>query len=503
MKRTRSCQESEATWKRLLELSQFNENRNARNASASEDDPFDCRSLAVPPTRTLVKSVLQEYEQKWKALDDRKLVKEPANSDDIEESEAANNNETLSKKKKIRRGGWDFTQGRQLRLPKDFDYKTKLKAPPPISQDKDEHKVIDLLNPTRQLSYHQELWKLFASVPTVEDIKETARSNAQIPRTMQVYNEIVEGTKRVPRLDAHGLSRLRMSDRHGLPPPTTEQERTKPHTSTIRFEFWRRQLKRGSYIFIFLYSCYHCNCNYVVRYPHPIHFHAGSAPDGRRMVLEFLASQTLLDVHNAIVQMTEDDVWTSQKDTTDSGCFFIEDQFYSTGTTDYTGPIIRWIDGGGLPNPTRRGYLGIATTKPFTNVKPMKEATLNHIPFRLGIRYYHVTHGDVECSFSITDSRLVHPATVPYPIIHDIWTPSYPLTLCDACERFAATYVYHHRGSAAKDFQDGEPKALCDNCCGQLKLLEKEKSSLQLYAVWKNKSELSVGMIRDDQCRFF
>jgi hypothetical protein len=238
-------------------------------------------------------------------------------------------------------------------------------------------------------------------------------------------------------------------------------------------------------------------------YPHPIHFHAGSAPEGRRMVLEFLASQTLLDVHNAIVQMTEDDVWTSQKDTIDSGCFFIEDQFYSTGTTDYTGPIIRWIDGGGPPNPARRGYLGIAATNPFTDVKPMKEATLNEIPFRLGIRYCHVTHGDVECCFSITDTRLVHPATVPYPIIHDIWTPSYPLTLCDACERFAATYVYHHRGSAAEDYQDGEPKALCDNCCDQLKLLEKEKSSLQLYAVWKRKSELSVGMIRADKIRFF
>lgn len=186
-----------------------------------------------------------------------------------------------------------------------------------------------------------------------------------------------------------------------------------------------------------------------------------------------------------------------------SGCFFIENQFYATGPTDYTGPIIRWIDGGGPPNPARRNYLGISPTKSFLDVKPMNKATLFHVPFRLGMRYYHATHGDVECSFSVTDTRLVQRATIPYPIIHDIWTPSYPLTLCDVCERFVATYVYHHRGTAANSFQDGEPRALCHTCCDQLKLLEKDKSALQLHAAWKSKPELSLGMIRNDQCRFF
>eukprot|EP00980_Cylindrotheca_fusiformis_P003782 scaffold834_cov123-Cylindrotheca_fusiformis.AAC.29 len=472
MKRRRTCQDQEARWKRLMELSHLQTEGGGLPKSPpvddddgnndDDDDLFDCSSLAVPPTRELVESVLLEHLEKWKALDDRKLVKDPAAS-------AAAGNESSSRK----RVRWDFD--RQLRLPKDFDYRTVLKEPPPHGPN--DATVIDLLDPTRRhpLSYPQELWKLFAAVPTVNDIKDQARSNAQLPRTMHVYNEIVEGTKRVPRLDAHALSRLRMSDRHGMPPPSPEgSKQQSPSVSTIRFEFLRRQLKRGS------------------------------APDGRRMVLEFLSSQTLLDVHNSIVQMLEDDEWVSQEEgQTDSGCFFIEDQFYSTGTTDYTGPIIQWIDGGGPPNPARRGYLGISATKSFHDVKPMHETTLTQVPFRLGMRYYHATHGDVECSFSVTDVRMVKRANVPYPIIHDIWTPTYPLTHCDACERFAATYVYHHRGTAAHGFQDGEPKALCDNCCDQLKLLEKEKSALQLHTVWKNKSELSLGMIRNDQCRFF
>lgn len=270
MKRKRSCQESEATWKRLLELSRWKQQ--TKNATPSKndghddnDDPFDCRSLAVPPTRTLVENVLQEYVQKWKALDDRRLVKAHSN-DDIESEESLNNNEAAFKTKMMKRGGWDATHTRQLRLPHGFDYTTSLKAPPSISHEKGDQKVIDLLDPTRQLSYHQELWKLFASVPTVEDIKKRARSNAHIPKTMHVYNEIVEGTKRVPRLDAHGLSRLRMADRHGLPPTTTpEQEGSQPKTSTIRFEFLKRQLKRGSYGFLAVVVIVASK----QRYPHP------------------------------------------------------------------------------------------------------------------------------------------------------------------------------------------------------------------------------------------
>jgi hypothetical protein len=82
--------------------------------------------------------------------------------------------------------------------------------------------MISLLDPSRQLSYHQELWKLFASVAKNEEIEKEARSGAQLPQTMRVYKDIIEGTKQSSRLDGHSLSRLRMMDRHELPPPASQ-----------------------------------------------------------------------------------------------------------------------------------------------------------------------------------------------------------------------------------------------------------------------------------------
>lgn len=456
MKRRRSCQESEATWKTLIGLSPRVQAETTE--TDQHDDLFDCRSLAVPQTRTLVEDVLNDHTKKWKDLDHRKIVKDPP---PLKASE-----NKLARAVRFKR---------QLDLPDNFDYETKLTAPP--TPGKNDDLVIDLLDPTLQESHHQELWKLFSKVPTVETIKEHDRSNAQIPHTLKVYNEIVEGTKRSRRLDAHGLARLRMSDRHGLPPPSLLQQASKnkkPDTSTIRLEFWKRQPKRGSY------------------------------PEWCRMVLEFLASQTLLDVHMTIVQMTEDDAWTfQQEEHDDSGFFFIENQFYSTGKIDYTGPIIQWIDGRGPPNPARRQFLGITTMENFT-VTPMNETILGKIPFRLGFRYYHVTHGDVECSFFATDKRLTHHANIPYPIIHDIWTQPYTPQLCKACNRHPAVYAYKANAShCSKD----KRTALCENCCTQLNLFEKEKDSLELYSTWKNRSELSValsmGILRGNLPRFF
>ena len=56
--------------------------------------------------------------------------------------------------------------------------------------------------------------------------------------------------------------------------------------TTIRLECWKRQLKRGS------------------------------SPDGNRLVLELLGTQTLQDVHDVIVELSHDDLWDdSQLDT--------------------------------------------------------------------------------------------------------------------------------------------------------------------------------------------
>ncbi|CAJ1931948.1 unnamed protein product [Cylindrotheca closterium] len=610
MKRRHTCQESEEKWKQLLTLSQFGTKHhlpmsmpmsmpmgNNKNDD-DDDDPqadnnhnnsnngfFDCQGMEAPTTKTLVDGVLEEFTAKWRALDARRILIDNDQND---------NNNTDSKempppppKRKYRRGGWEHTQEQLLTLPPNFDYTTSNDRPPSPSPNDKHDKVIDLLNPTQHYSYHQELWKLFQQIPTLEDLLDESRANAQIPNSLAVHSEMQKGNQLVHRMDAHALCRLRMSHRHGLPPPpitTTTTTTTcldddnnnnnNKMVGTIRFEFWRRQPKRGP------------------------------GPDPRRMVLEFLSSQTLLDVHHAIVGMTEDDDWTaSQKDdTNDAGCFFIEETFYTTngrekddderranndentqnaamttanstvggaaaanttnrpdengtpaatsvaalaenddnngdntgdGTAynnasatassndagmDYVTTIAQWLDGGGIPNPTRRQYLGIATSNRFRSSTPMKDAILKDIPFRLGVRYYHVMHGDVECSVMVTDKRLVSEPSagantnIPnnktpqqYPIIHDIWVPNYPVPICEACDRFAAVYVYFHRGTPAQKYQDGDPKGLCDNCCKALKLLEKEEArgALQLYHVWKNKFELSTAMVRSEQCRFF
>ena len=466
MKRKLSCRESNNRWKNLHQVPLVANKNESHPLSAGEEDPFDCKSLAVPPTRTLVESVLEEHVQRWKELDFRKIQRQRGNK----------NNDAME-------GG-----PRQLILPPNFDYRTNL-ASPPLPPDNDDN-VLDLLslsnqqeNPKKKMYYSQELWKLFASVPTASVIQEKARSDAKIPHTISVYREIQEAMKRYSRIDAHALARLRMSDRHGLPPPQQQPSLTTNKDNqigTIRFEFLRNQLRRGT------------------------------TPDNRRMVLEFLASQTLLDVHSVIVEMLEDDLWKSTKNETndndDSGCFFIENTFYTTGTVDYTTPIMEWIDGKlDVPNPARRRYLGLHMDP--ISAKKMSETTLENIPFQIGVRYYHATHGDVETCVCVTDQRFTnHHTNMIYPVIHDIWNPSYALPICNVCERFSAEYVYHDQQKSALvvGSSKSQEKALCQKCCHQLKLFDDEESNkLHLYHVWKNQSELSTSLARQEQGRYF
>jgi hypothetical protein len=95
---------------------------------------------------------------------------------------------------------------------------------------------------------------------------------------------------------------------------------------------------------------------------------------------------------------------TLYKEDEESGCFFIEDNFYLVGPVDYAQPILDWIDGyGSKPNPARSAYLGISAQTPLKTYKGMKDIQLGQVPFRLGLRYYHVCHGDVETSVMLTD----------------------------------------------------------------------------------------------------
>jgi hypothetical protein len=479
-----SSQESQERWKLLLK---HPKPRASGTATSSSIDPFECDSIAAPPAHAQVEKVLAESLQKWKELDDRKIVKdnkyehlenelellkrkraeeeEPADEIDQEDSEgqASRSRQKKREELKIHKGGWRFSD-KKLILPEFFDYATKLPAPPDDEECRD--RVISLLDPSKHLSYHQELWNLFASVPTVESLEQEAKQGMHLPFTTAVYNEIVEGTAKNVRLDGHSLSRLRMADRHGLPPVLNDVR----DTATIRMECWRRQPKRGN------------------------------APDPYRVILEFLASQTLLDVHHALVQLAEDDLWINRyqdEQGDSSGFFFIEDVFYTAGPVDYVQPILDWIDGGGSPNPTppnptRRRYLGIASIQTLT-VKPMIDIRLDQIQFRLATRYCHVHHGDVECALFVTDMRLTSHAGVAYPLIHDAWTSSYPTPQCEGCRRYPAMFA----ASASCEVTDGGPRALCESCCSQLRLDEKAPNSVELYSTWRDQPDISMGSNRD------
>jgi len=507
-----------------------------------DHDPFDCRSIAVLSTHDIVENTLKKYVNEWKQLDDRKVVKNTEaagsrlykNSDGDILVNAATSADATNKIPTTRHhsGGWRSMKDR-LSLPERFNYTEK----PPEDDECSGDRVISSDNPTQTLSYHQELWKLFDSIPTYQQLEDKARDGNQVDNTLRVYQEthvLKSGTA-----DCHALSRLRMPDRHGLPTRLTpfcytssNKQRLNNYSSqsdTITFEIWRRQPKRGV------------------------------SSDCQRMVLEFLGSQTLWDFHMILSQMAEDDLWkaavaigdgktctstehdtnfaithtaviggSNRKEDMDSnqrndkvkndedydqhkpsGCFFIENTFYKTGSVDYTKHIMDWIDGNNpsKANFIRRSYLGISSSIAVTNDKTMKETRLGQVPFRLNIRNYHACHGDVETAVMLVDRKLVHfngsedsTDKVLYPLIHDIWTaPHTPaVPLCDACRIYQAAFVT----STNCNTTDGGPRSICHECCTDLKLLDKEKHSVKLIIPWRNQADLSNTIAREQGTNF-
>lgn len=481
MKSRVSCTKTTEQWKALLQLSQVrlppvNDTAisNGDSSSSETKDPFDCSDVAVPPAFDLVEQVVKDYQIRWKQLDDRKLVHAPSSNDDDDEEEGYSEHRVRfdegpnKRLKKPKNGGWRYVEDR-LRLPYNFDYAT---TGPEPEDDGTGERVLSLTGllrdgPTQQntSSYEQELWKLFSSIPSVEQLEQDASAGAQLDHTLVVQREIKEMMRDRNPPDAHLLLRMRMADRHGLP-PTTPSSRNEdgslrlPDTATIRIECWRRQPKR-----------------------HP-------SPDPARLVLEFLADQTLLDLHSALMQMAEDDLWdnvSAKERYTQSGCFFIEEKFYTHGSIDYAKPIIDWIDAGSdKPHPARRGYLGMSSLEKL-ETKPMKDTRLGEIPMRLGYRYYHACHGDVETSLCLVDRRWTWKEPTPYPIIHDIWTPSANIPLCEACKVYTAAFIT----SATCTETDCERRTLCETCRRRLKI---PTSSLHLYSSWRDEAILSTSL---------
>lgn len=162
-------------------------------------DPFDCSSLQVPPLCDAVEPVMEAAVEKWRHLDERKIAQGPK---------------------------WYQSH---IRLPMGFDYETRQAEPPkePLGTER----VIDLHHPTATLDYATELWKILKRVPTAEELEAHLISGMRLPHTQAVLKQ----------LDDRSLYRLRMSDRHQLPPPMSSNP-----VPTMVVELWRRPLKRSS-----------------------------------------------------------------------------------------------------------------------------------------------------------------------------------------------------------------------------------------------------------------
>lgn len=487
--------ETSRRWKRLLEVyDQLPSSSHSRvrttdaaatrttsvinpQRDSSEIDPFDCSSLVVPSSKDLVEKTINENLIRWKKLDDRKISKQQLHAGPAQG------------------GGWYYKDDRLL-LPAGFDYTTTRTNPPSDSDDDaDGERVLCLDAPLtatgqpKTESYHSELWKLFKSIPTFDELEEKYHNNHLLNHTADVYHQMDKRVKYPEKIHTTPMSMFRLSDRHGYPPQSQDDyQKLDSSVTTVWLECW----KLGTM-------------------PTPT-----STPDEHRMVLEFWDGQTLLDVHNTIRKMIEDSQWylvlksrnkvtniekdaadvnntdvtnhtvttnntSTWKDDEESGCFFIEDSCYKTGSIDYCERILDWLNGGKTAgNKVRLGYFGISTKDGICSHK-MKDVKLSQIPFQIGTRYYHCCHGNIETSIMLIDRQESQKAP-QYPIIHDTWIPSQwkAVPLCEACQYQKVFYTIGGECEAT----DGGPKLLCEQCCHDLRILEREPSKVAVFSSW-------------------
>ena len=505
----------------------------ARGGEDEEEDVFDCSSVMILSERDTVDRVLDDFVQRWKDLDGRKKVSSssitapPAprqqrpqaleqqgdtttattttatttTKDDEDDDDGDNDTESpvvvvaatkrvrfhgnvstkpMAHKRRRQRksAGWNAVR---LRLPEGFDYATRL-ASPPGSDDNDDdddyETVVSMDDPGRFLSYERELWKLFREVPTRQELNQEALEGAKCSHMLRMHHTVVEEFSKI--LQTNQLSRLRVNDRHDLPPPqpiittTSATTTATTKTTTVWIECWRRQLRKAA------------------------------SPEANRMVLEFQASQSLLQVHQAIVELTDDVLWwngTNKPET--SGFFLIEDTFYTTTgeTADYTKPILQWLNGSDDNDDDKSTAIHVAR-KHYLNledelhVKPMENVLLSQLSVRLATRYVHVHHGDVECALFFSDMKHGAQETTTYPIIHDVWKKRYATAFCDGCAQRPATLTT----PSTSTLTDGGPRFLCKPC--HQSLFGKEDDSAMCLRVWREQADLSPAHCHDTTAPF-
>jgi hypothetical protein len=263
-----TLQEFEREWRTALDASyDFSSASSSSRASRNDDerkdgaaDPFDCSSLAIPPTHTLIDNKVLEFIEEWRKLDERKILSSEDLTQIEGEDENDNNNndddDTARPHKKARTEKLPKWYVDRTRLPEQFDYESK-SSDPPLDDGRGD-RVVSLEDPTQTLSYHTELWKLFQNVPRATQIETDATAHCNLPHLQALQQEMAKSGNIRP-IDAFALSRLRYHDRHDAVPTAALLENTmngnqkqpqnmatKSWVASIQLECWRRQPKRGS-----------------------------------------------------------------------------------------------------------------------------------------------------------------------------------------------------------------------------------------------------------------
>ena len=499
-------------------------------------DPFDVSDLVIPSTSGLVDIELARGVEAWKDLESRRIYsgrgrklqcraqnKRPDDQGGIEASREGtaigagtgrgDDEDDESEYSGPDELGGDYAgvvtgayEGR-IRLPEGFDVACRFGPPTEDKIASTRHLrsgVVSLLDPTKQLDYETELWEVFESLRTESELEVEAIESAICKSSLESAKEVEEGLLEYTRLDGHGLGRLRLRDRHGVPShvnihPIAAQSLEiipgkqqivrlpqgrrlhNPEGTIIRIEFWRRRLK------------------------------GGQSPDSNRLEMEFYGEQTLLDVHRAIIDHSRGALSDDDRMVEVSGMFFVEDTFYIAGDTDYSGPIREWLGneavaggdlrggrGGNLENTERkflqnkrkrsricseakgkkikkgeevdpipslrRNYLGIPQSSPLLSV-PMSQVRLLDLSFRLGVRYVHIQNGDCETALFFVDVRTrphsMSPCMRQSPLVLDVWAPprQKPSPECAACGVCPPVVI-----TQADIMTDGGPTSLCWKC---------------------------------------
>jgi len=537
--KTRSAKACANRWSSIL-MARDNRKRAIMTNDANKknvDAIFDCSDLIIPPTTELLEREVGKAIERWKALDSRVIE-----TDDMDDGGSGGKSDAAISED----GSHKLVGGRPMKermLPPNFDYQCRNK--PPGDDDaggegnnnmdepnKCRKRVISLLDPTQTLDYESELWKVFKSMPTVQEVERqyalgSSGSDDAIPdgdnnpspsfnhgcqHTLEIRNTLDQLRRKYTRIDAHSLGRLRVRDRHSSMYHYSGEDDVSNSSllqTTLRFEILKpnvEDLKRGS------------------------------GPDGNRLEVELHGSQhTLLDLHHTLVELAS--INSDSGGDIPDGVFLIEDVIYTHGDVGEAAAdsILKWqVES----NSKQSGKKSDDDNDRQAQIKPkmvsMDGIKLEDLSLRLGVRYTHINlhppekgsniswdesdasalvvtgiqANPIPCSSSPENGEqdqnegqsIINPVPI---IIHDTWTSSQTSSqqsqthhMCAACNYLPATVatVNDVMTDASLTFpsvdSNSKGTSLCALCFRELHYQRSDDSDL--LQLRPNRSELKV-----------